>query len=50
LIALALLRKVDLERSIAGRKIVLHFVRNTDGQEIDFALVENQKVPYLIEV
>jgi predicted AAA+ superfamily ATPase len=50
LVACALLKEVQRCQDVEGENLDLHFVRNKDGQEIDF-LVTHEKTPaHLVEV
>ncbi len=49
LVANALLSHVHFEQDTKGRRVELCYLRNKDGDEIDFALVEKQKVTVMLE-
>lgn len=49
LIALSLLSEIDFLHDTEGRKIQLHYLRNKEGNEIDFVLLENNNLTYAIE-
>lgn len=50
LVATSLLREIHWEQDTKGRELALHFLRNRDGAEIDFCIVENAEITHLIEV
>lgn len=49
LIANELLSAVHFEQDTKGRKLELHFLRNKDKDELDFAIVENKNLIIAIE-
>ena len=49
-VALALLKWIDLERDTKGRVVELNYYRDTNGREVDFVLAENRKPLACIEV
>jgi len=50
LVAAALLREVHFEEDARGRRMKLHYLRNKDGEEVDFAVSESGRVTLMIEV
>jgi len=50
LIACALLKAVHFYLDTQGKEFALHYLRNKDGKEVDFALVQDNEVATLIEV
>jgi predicted AAA+ superfamily ATPase len=50
LIACALLKAVHFNLDTQGKEFALHYLRNKDGKEVDFALVQDNEVATLIEV
>jgi predicted AAA+ superfamily ATPase len=50
LVAAALLREVHFEQDVRGRRIGLHYLRNKDGHEVDFAISDSGRVTSMIEV
>lgn len=50
LVALTLLKHCHFMQDCHGRDINLNYVSKNGGIEIDFAIVENEKIKYLIEV
>jgi predicted AAA+ superfamily ATPase len=50
LVAAALLREVHLEQDVRGRRVMLHYLRNKDGNEVDFAVAESGRVNLMVEV
>ena len=48
--ALELLAKQKRLVDIEGKETHLHYLRTKDGKEVDFCLVENQKISSIIEV
>lgn len=50
LVALNLLKHVYAKTDIYAEDYFLHYLRTKDGQEVDFALVKNDKVMQMIEV
>ncbi len=49
LVANELLAAISMEQDIKGRNLNLHYLRNKDGYEIDFAIIENGKLTQAIE-
>ena len=49
LVANALLSQVHFEQDTKGRRLELYYLRNKDGDEVDFAVVENRKLSIMIE-
>lgn len=49
-VALSLLKYTHMMQDCLGKDIKLHYVSKNGGIEIDFALVENEKITKLIEV
>ena len=45
----ALLQEVHWAQDVKGREVSLHYLRNRNGDEIDFCIVEGQKIIKLIE-
>jgi predicted AAA+ superfamily ATPase len=50
IVALHLLKRIDFLEDSSGRKLTLHFVRDKEGNEVDFLIAEKQKPLCLIEV
>ena len=50
LVACALLKEVQRAQDVVGEDIDLHFIRNKDGQEIDFLVTRERQPHQLIEV
>jgi len=50
LVACALLKEIHRAQDIEGENLDLHFIRNKDGQEIDFLVTHDKKPQQLIEV
>lgn len=50
MVALCLLKEVCGRADLLGRIAALHYIRNKDGAEVDFCLVENNQPEQLIEV
>lgn len=50
LVAMNLLKRVHLLQDAYGDRITLHFVRDKDGNEVDFLIAQNRKPVALIEV
>jgi predicted AAA+ superfamily ATPase len=49
LVALALKKEIDFRRDALGEPVELHFVRNVDGDEIDFLILNDRKIHLAIE-
>ncbi len=49
LLAISLLKHVYYQQDILGKNINLSYLRTKDGEKVDFALVEDQKVKQIIE-
>ncbi len=45
----ALLKEIEYKRDVFGRELSLYYLRNKDGDEIDFAVVDKQKLTWAIE-
>jgi len=50
LVACGLLREIDFSKDMYGRKLQLHYLRNREGNEIDFLVTERDTVILLAEV
>jgi hypothetical protein len=50
LVAAALLREVHFEQDARGRRVKLHYLRNKDGDEVDFAVSESGRLILMVEV
>lgn len=50
LVAVELLSAINFEQDTKGRKLSLHFLRNKEKDEIDFAVVDGTTVTHMIEV
>jgi len=50
LVAAALLREVHFEQDARGRRVTLHYLRNKDGDEVDFAVSESGRLTLMVEV
>jgi uncharacterized protein len=48
-LACALLKEVHFQRDAAGRELELRYLRNRDGDELDFAVVENGALTRVFE-
>jgi len=50
LVACALLKEIHRAQDVEGENLDLHFIRNKDGQEIDFLVTHDKEPRQLIEV
>lgn len=50
LVACALLKAIQFEQDVNGNSYGLHYIRNKEGQEIDFLILKDDKPYELIEV
>lgn len=50
LVACSLLKQIQLQRDTTGKNWELHYLRDKDKHEVDFAISLNRKIQYLIEV
>jgi predicted AAA+ superfamily ATPase len=50
LVACALLKEIHFQEDVFGETMKLHYVRNKEGKEIDFAVSRDQKLERLFEV
>ena len=39
-----------MEQDARGRRMMLHYLRNKDGDEVDFAVAESGRVTLMVEV
>ena len=49
LVACALIKEVHLKRDTKGRELELRYLRNRDGDELDFAVIEKGRLISVIE-
>lgn len=50
LVACSLLKQVQLRKDLTGENWDLHYLRDKEKHEVDFAITYNRKVVYLVEV
>jgi predicted AAA+ superfamily ATPase len=50
LLAISLYKHVTLRRDYWAENLALHYLRNKDGREVDFALIQDDKIIQIIEV
>lgn len=50
LVAAALLKEIHFRQDCLGQEWSLHYLRSKDGREVDFTLLKEKEVKYLIEV
>lgn len=48
-VAMSLLKSICFQQDVFGKNISLAYLRTKGGEEVDFALVENQQVVEMIE-